>query len=174
MDWRTGVAREVRAFLDKQGIDDVDPWEFATAWRARYQPAMQAIRAGGRDFVSLDVLHLENLRAVLAAYQLPPTSFTPEELWHLNTAWHRLDPWPDSTPPHRDQADLHHRSAVERKSRTAGQHGQAGWAAVGRGNRCRRHQGLQTAAGGVHVGGRAARPAAVGRDAGRRAQFRPM
>ena len=97
VDWRTGVAREVRAFLDTHGIEGVDPWEFASAWRARYQPAMQRIRDGDRDFVPLDVLHLENLRAVLAEYQLP-TSFSSEELWRLNTAWHRLDPWPDSVP----------------------------------------------------------------------------
>ena len=95
MDWRTGVAREVQAFLDKHGIDGVDPFDFADAWRARYQPAMQAIRDGRRDFVPLDVLHLENLRAVLTESHLP-TPFPPEELWQLTTAWHRLDPWPDS------------------------------------------------------------------------------
>jgi 2-haloacid dehalogenase len=95
VDWRTGVAREVQAFLDKHGIDGVDPFDFADAWRARYQPAMQAIRDGRRDFVPLDVLHLENLRAVLTESHLP-TPFPPEELWQLTTAWHRLDPWPDS------------------------------------------------------------------------------
>jgi 2-haloacid dehalogenase len=95
VDWRTGVAREVRAFLDQHNIDGVDPWQFADAWRARYQAAMQAVRDGDRDFVPLDVLHLENLRVVLAEFRLP-TSFAPEELWQLNTAWHRLDPWPDS------------------------------------------------------------------------------
>ncbi len=95
VDWRSGIAREVGAFLAEHGIDGVDPRQFADAWRARYQPAMQAIRDGRRDFVPLDVLHLENLRAVLAEFELP-TSFTPEELWQLNTAWHRLDPWPDS------------------------------------------------------------------------------
>lgn len=96
MDWRSGVAREVRAFLDAHGIDGVDPLQFADAWRARYQPAMQAIREGRRDFVPLDVLHRENLHAVLAGYQLPAAAFTPDDLRQLTTAWHRLDPWPDS------------------------------------------------------------------------------
>ncbi len=89
VDWRTGVAREVQAFLDKHGIDGVDPLNFADAWRARYQPAMQTIRDGRRDFVPLDVLHLENLRAVLAECHLS-TPFPPEELWQLTTAWHRV------------------------------------------------------------------------------------
>lgn len=96
VDWRTGVAREVRAFFDAHGIAGVDPFEFAAAWRARYQPAMQAVREGHRDFVPLDVLHLENLRAVLTEYHLAKDSGTPDELWQLTTAWHRLDPWPDS------------------------------------------------------------------------------
>jgi 2-haloacid dehalogenase len=95
VDWRTGVARDAGAFLAHHGIDGIDPLDFADAWRARYQPAMQAIRSGDRDFVPLDVLHLENLRAVLAEYGLT-TSFPPADLWQLTTAWHRLDPWPDS------------------------------------------------------------------------------
>jgi 2-haloacid dehalogenase len=95
VDWRTGVARDAGAFLAHHGIDGIDPLDFADAWRARYQPAMQAIRSGDRDFVPLDVLHLENLRAVLAEYGLS-TSFPPADLWQLTTAWHRLDPWPDS------------------------------------------------------------------------------
>ena len=42
---------------------------------------MAAIRDGHRDFVPLDVLHLENLRAVLAEYELPTSSSRRTELW---------------------------------------------------------------------------------------------
>src|SRR6476661_3418420 len=79
VDWRSGIAREVGAFLAEHGIGGVDPLQFADAWRARYQPAMQAVRDGRRDFVPLDVLHLENLRAVLAEYHLPVASYTPDQ-----------------------------------------------------------------------------------------------
>ena len=79
---------------------------FADAWRARYHPAHAGRpRTAARDFVPLDVLHLENLRAVLAEYGLP-TSFPPADLWQLTTAWHRLDPVAGQRRrPDRDQAD---------------------------------------------------------------------
>ena len=96
VDWRSGVARDVRALLDAHAIDGIDPYDFADAWRARYQPAMAAIRNGERAFVPLDVLHLENLHAVLDEYAVPWSSFRADELRDLNLAWHRLDPWADS------------------------------------------------------------------------------
>jgi len=61
VDWRGSIAREVEAL----GIDG-DGQAFADAWRGRYQPAMEEVRAGRRPWVKLDVLHRENLVAVLA------------------------------------------------------------------------------------------------------------
>lgn len=93
VDWRGGIAREAAPFLARHGIR-MDPHLFADAWRRRYQPAMEEVRAGRRPFTRLDVLHMENLRAILAEAGLPDA---PEaELAALNTAWHRLDPWPDA------------------------------------------------------------------------------
>ena len=88
VDWRTSVARDVAAM-----IPDADALAFATAWRAEYDPAMARIREGGRGYVPLDDLHLENLDRVLAAHGLecPDRSA-------LNRAWERLDPWPDVVP----------------------------------------------------------------------------
>ncbi|MDG4648051.1 haloacid dehalogenase type II [Roseibacterium sp. SDUM158017] len=86
VDWRGSVAREVAAVLP-----GVDATAFAVAWRAEYDPAMARVREGGRGYVPLDVLHLENLRRVAEAFGVtaPDT---------LNAAWERLDPWPDVVP----------------------------------------------------------------------------
>jgi 2-haloacid dehalogenase len=97
VDWRAGVARDAAPFLARHSIA-ADPHAFADAWRDRYQPAMEAVRAGRRPFVRLDVLHRENLEAVLRDLGADPARLPAEELDALNHAWHRLDPWPDSVP----------------------------------------------------------------------------
>ena len=83
VDWRSSVAREVAAVLP-----GVDATAFATAWRAEYDPAMARIRAGGRGYVPLERLHLENLHKVAADFGVT----APDS---LNAAWEKLDPWPD-------------------------------------------------------------------------------
>jgi 2-haloacid dehalogenase len=98
VDWREGVARDLGAFLKKHGAVAADPRDVADAWRRRYQPAMEECRAGRRPFTRLDVLHRENLEAVLAEVGVDLRTLDPAELDELNRAWHRLDPWPDSIP----------------------------------------------------------------------------
>lgn len=95
VDWRTGVAAAVRDFASARRLA-LDPGAFADAWRARYQPAMQRVRSGSRPFVSLDVLHRENLEEALTDSGLDPASFPAGELDVLARAWHFLPPWPDS------------------------------------------------------------------------------
>jgi 2-haloacid dehalogenase len=98
VDWRSGVARDAAPLLARHGAASADPFVFADAWRNRYDPAMEAVRSGGRPFVRLDVLHRENLEAVLPAFGIDPTKVPAAELDELNLAWHRLDPWPDVVP----------------------------------------------------------------------------
>lgn len=95
VDWRSGVARDAAAFLHRHDRADVDPGAFADAWRRRYSPAMEEVRSGRRPFVRLDVLHRENLDAILPEFGIAPGSVPMPELDALNLAWHRLDPWPD-------------------------------------------------------------------------------
>ncbi|KOS57120.1 haloacid dehalogenase type II [Rhodococcus rhodochrous] len=95
VDWRTSIAREAAPFLARHG-SAADPAVFADAWRARYQPAMEAVRAGARPFVRLDVLHRENLEDALREVGVDPAVVPGDELDRLNLAWHRLDPWPDA------------------------------------------------------------------------------
>ncbi len=97
VDWRTGVAREATGFLARYA-PDADPAAFADAWRRRYSPAMEEVRSGRRPFARLDVLHRENLEALLPEFKVDPTAVPPWELDALNLAWHRLDPWTDSVP----------------------------------------------------------------------------
>jgi 2-haloacid dehalogenase len=94
VDWRSGVAREGEALGRRLGIDGVDWAAVADAWRARYQPQLETVRSGAREWVTLDVLHRESLDDVLAAAGLERIG--PGERDELTLAWHRLDPWPDA------------------------------------------------------------------------------
>lgn len=96
VDWRSGVARDAAPFLARHGLS-IAPEEFASAWRKRYHPSMEPIRAGKRPYTPIDVLHRENLVALLGEIA-PGRSFSGDELDDLNKAWHRLDPWPDAIP----------------------------------------------------------------------------
>lgn len=96
VDWRAGVAREAAAFFAERGID-ADAEAFADAWRANYHPAMERVRDGSRGYVPLDVLHRENLDAVLAEFGLD-AQVEPAARDDLNRAWEKLPPWPDSVP----------------------------------------------------------------------------
>lgn len=92
VDWRNGIAREAETILAGKGIP-IDGQAFALAWRSRYQPSMEEVRAGRRVFVKLDILHRENLLSVLDEFNVD--GLDEETIDHLNRAWHRLGPWPD-------------------------------------------------------------------------------
>ncbi|MDJ0826780.1 MAG: haloacid dehalogenase type II [Rhodobacter sp.] len=93
VDWRSSVLTELQGFFGPRGV--ARDWEgFALDWRALYQPAMQAVRSGARDYVALDVLHRENLLVLLDRYGI--AGLDEADIWHLTTVWHRLDSWPDS------------------------------------------------------------------------------
>jgi 2-haloacid dehalogenase len=87
VDWRSGVAREVRRLLP-----GVDAEAFADAWRWRYEPSMERVRRGERAWANLDALHRESLDVLLDEFGQDPDEATRAE---LVLAWHRLDPWPD-------------------------------------------------------------------------------
>jgi 2-haloacid dehalogenase len=97
VDWRSGIMRDAAPFLARHGIA-MTPAALADAWRDRYQPAMQAIRSGARPFTRLDVLHRENLDAVLRDAGADLAAIPEDDRAALTSAWHRLDPWPDSVP----------------------------------------------------------------------------
>ena len=94
VDWRTGIAIEVQMIAKKYNIE-LNADDFADAWRAEYQPAMEQIRSGKRSFTILDILHFENLKKIAPRFNL--NNLSNEDLNFLVTAWHRLPGWPDSS-----------------------------------------------------------------------------
>lgn len=88
VDWRGSIARQAASWLSAAEAE-----AFADAWRARYQPAMEAVRSGDRAFVPLDVLHRENLDAILPDFDLD--ALCDEERTRMTLFWHRLAAWPD-------------------------------------------------------------------------------
>ena len=95
VDWRSGVARDIADFAERHRLTDLDAWAFTDAWRAKYEPSMEPIRKGIREFVPLDQLHRENLISTLTEFGLDPSAYG-DELDDLAAAWERLDPWDDS------------------------------------------------------------------------------
>lgn len=93
VDWRSGIARDLAAWGERSCVQADWP-KMADAWRDLYQPAMEQVRSGNRGFVRLDQLHKENLLKVCEQFGFDTLS--PENTRFLVTAWHRLDPWPDS------------------------------------------------------------------------------
>ena len=94
VDWRSGIVSAVEDIAKKNNIP-LNATEFADAWRAEYQPAMEEIRAGRRNFTILDILHMENLKKIAPKFSLH--NLSNEDNNFLITAWHRLPGWPDSS-----------------------------------------------------------------------------
>lgn len=95
VDWRSGIAACVRRFAQRHHLR-LDPDEFALEWRSRYLPSMAEIRSGRREFVSLDVLHRENLVASLEKFGVSANPLPGDEVEALARSWRWLPPWPDS------------------------------------------------------------------------------
>ncbi|MFK7995193.1 MAG: haloacid dehalogenase type II [Granulosicoccus sp.] len=98
VDWRSSVRRSLESFFDNPDTRNLKPadvcWEtVALDWRGRYQPSMDAVRQGQRNFVILDVLHKESLIETLADHGFSPLD--DNQLTRLSHVWHQLDAWPE-------------------------------------------------------------------------------
>ena len=89
VDWHGSIAREIDAMGLGVGGD-----EFALAWRAGYQPAMQRVRSGELGWTLIDDLHRMILDELLPRFGIGHLGEAQKK--HLNRVWHRLAPWPDS------------------------------------------------------------------------------
>jgi len=89
VDWHGSLVKEIE-YLKL----DVNNNEFALAWRAGYAPAMQKVMSGELGWTLLDDLHRMILDEILLQFDVKTLS--EDQKRHLNKAWHRLDPWPDS------------------------------------------------------------------------------
>jgi 2-haloacid dehalogenase len=93
VDWRSSVAREVATAARRIGVE-TDGIALADAWRAAYAPSMDRVRKGAVPWTTIDGLHRTALDALLPRFGLDALDEAARD--HLNRAWHRLDPWPDS------------------------------------------------------------------------------
>jgi 2-haloacid dehalogenase len=92
VDWRGSCIRELTSFGNARGIKR--EWDqFADDWRGLYQPSMEEVRSGRRAYTILDVLHRESLEKLLDTHEIK--RLPEQDIQHLVTIWHRLDPWPD-------------------------------------------------------------------------------
>ena len=93
VDWRGSIAREARALAGEHGLE-VDGEAFADAWRAGYAPAMDRVRRGELPWLNIDALHRQILDSIVERFGLATLDEAARQ--HLNRAWHRLAPWPDT------------------------------------------------------------------------------
>jgi 2-haloacid dehalogenase len=93
VDWRSSIIREGRLLAQQKNLQ-VDWGEFADSWRAGYGPAMNKVRSGELPWTDIDDLHRMILDDLVIEFGLDGLSEA--EIDHLNRAWHRLSPWPDT------------------------------------------------------------------------------
>ena len=139
VDWRSSVISELRSYGHARGLKA--DWEgFADDWRGLYQPSMQAVRNGERNFVILDELHRESLLKLISKYDLPRPSSNEDRPARLNLAS------PQTMArcrrrPLSPKAAFHYRHAFQRQYRPDGAARQTRRPALGhdhgRGNRRR-------------------------------------
>lgn len=94
VDYRTSIIKELTELGESKGVS-ADWEDFADKWRGGYAPAMDQVRQGEIPWKSIDQLHRMVLDQLLLEFQV---ELTEAETVHLNQAWHRLAPWPDSVP----------------------------------------------------------------------------
>ena len=93
VDWRTSIIREGQQLTRTRGIQ-ADWVAFADGWRSGYGPAMNRVRTGELPWTRIDDLHRMILDDLLVEFSI--TGLSEDEIDHLNRAWHRLMPWPDT------------------------------------------------------------------------------
>jgi len=89
VDWHGSLCAEVEALYPGTEGD-----AFANAWRAGYKPAMARVMSGELGWTRIDELHRLILDELLPRFGLAHLDEPARQ--HLNRAWHRLNPWPDS------------------------------------------------------------------------------
>jgi 2-haloacid dehalogenase len=94
VDFRGSILRELRGLARAKGLR-LNAGKFVDAWRAGYRPAMDRVARGELPWTKIDVLHRMILDELLQKFGIAD-ALTEEEKVHLNFAWHRLKPWPDT------------------------------------------------------------------------------
>ncbi len=93
VDWRSSVIKELNELAEVKGLS-ADWDSFADKWRGGYAPSMDKVRKGELTWKNINELHRMVLDRLLDEFNI--TELSEQEKIHLNKAWHRLAPWPDS------------------------------------------------------------------------------
>ncbi len=93
VDWRSSIIAELGKFGDETGLSADWP-AMADRWRAGFRDLQSKIARGERPWITMDQIHREVLDGMLR--DLGVADLPDEEVSHLNRAWHRLRPWPDT------------------------------------------------------------------------------
>lgn len=95
VDWRSGVTGFAKDMLTDKGLPADQAVYVAEEWRKLYDPFMEQVRSGKRNYVPLDVIQRENLDLVLEKLGLA-ADFDETDRQKLNSAWDQLPAWPDT------------------------------------------------------------------------------
>ena len=113
VDWRGAVTADGEALAARNGITGVDWQQFADEWRGLYAPSMNKVRTGELPWTNLDALHRMALERCSRNSASPASSRRGQGLVQPDLApaeaVARFGAGPDP-----DQAEIHHRHAVER------------------------------------------------------------
>ena len=93
VDWRSSVIAELETFGD-ENVLSADWPATADRWRVGFRVLQGKIARGERDWITMDQIHREVLDGLLL--DLNAAGLSEERVAHLNGAWHRLEPWPDT------------------------------------------------------------------------------
>lgn len=93
VDWRSSIIAELERFGDETGLSADWPVT-ADRWRAGFRELQGKIARGERGWITMDQIHREVLDELLR--DLGASGLPEEKIVHLNRAWHRLKPWPDT------------------------------------------------------------------------------
>ncbi|MGQ0677542.1 MAG: haloacid dehalogenase type II [Rhodospirillales bacterium] len=93
VNWRTSIIKDLEGFGRGKGIT-ADWAGLVDDWRGAYRPTLNKVIAGELPWAKLDELHRGVLDKLLERYGVKGLSEPDKD--HINKAWHRLNPWPDS------------------------------------------------------------------------------
>lgn len=93
VDWRSSIIAALESFGSENGLDADWP-VMADRWRAGFRDLQGRIARGEREWITMDAIHREVLDGMLL--DLGADDLPEERVAHLNGAWHRLKPWPDT------------------------------------------------------------------------------
>jgi len=93
VDWRTSILDELHLLKAAKNAT-FDSEQFLRDWNAAYNPGKTKVNAGEWPWTTVSVIYRRALEDLLLKYGV--RGMTAAETDHLNRAWTRTRPWPDS------------------------------------------------------------------------------